>query len=426
MRHFTLSARDCMNGASQIARPPAMPNSSLDLSYSGPRPMPSERAMRLRSLVVGVIGFLTLVDLFATQAILPTLARTYDVAPSAIGLAVNACTIGMAVSCLGVALISGRLNRRQGIWISLALLSIPTALLAFAPNLASFAALRIAQGIFMAAAFTLTMAYLAEHCGAKEIAGALAAYVTGVVASNLVGRLVSATVSDLLGTGTNFQLFAALNLAGAALVFFNLDRMSPMASPGPSRSPLASWAEHLGKPALRASFGIGFLTLFAFLGIFTYVNFVLSAAPISLSPMSLGIVYLVFLPSMVTTPLAGKVAGRIGTRPAIWSGLVTAAVGLVFLAQPALESVLAGMVLVGIGTFFVQALTTGFVGRAARGDRAAASGLYLASYYAGGLAGAALLGQVFDRYGWVACVAGVGVALMVAGLLTKRLRAGEG
>ncbi|SPH17509.1 Inner membrane transport protein YnfM [Defluviimonas aquaemixtae] len=399
-----------------------MSNSSLELHPSSLPPMPKARAMRLRSIIVGVIGFLTLVDLFATQAILPTLAEVYDVTPSAIGLAVNVCTIGMALSCLGVALISGRLNRRQGIWISLALLAIPTSLLAVAPGLASFAALRIAQGIFMAAAFALTMAYLAEHCSAEEIAGTLAAYVTGVVASNLVGRLVAATVSDLLGVGANFYLFAALNLAGAALVFLNLDRMSPMASPGPARSPLASWADHLNNPALRATFGIGFLTLFAFLGIFTYVNFVLAAAPISLSPMSLGIVYFVFLPSMVTTPLAGAVAGRIGTRPALWGGLAVAAAGLVLLVQPNLVSVLGGMVLVGVGTFFVQALATGFIGRAARSDRAAASGLYLASYYVGGLTGAALLGQLFDRYGWEACVAGVGLALAIAALVTVRLR----
>jgi len=49
----------------------------------------------------------------------------------------------------------------------------------------------------MAAAFTLTMAYLAEHCIAEDTASALAAYITGVVASNLVGRLVSASVADL-------------------------------------------------------------------------------------------------------------------------------------------------------------------------------------------------------------------------------------
>lgn len=376
----------------------------------------------MRSIIVSIIGFLTLVDLFATQAILPSLAKLYGVAPASIGLAVNASTIGMAASCLGVALISRHLNRRRGIWISLALLAIPTSLLAIAPDLTVFTALRVVQGVFMAAAFTLSMAYFAEHYSAEATANALAAYITGVVASNLVGRMISATTADLFGLGTNFFLFAALNLSGAALVFIYLDRMSPMEPFGEFRSPLASWGEHLRNPALRASFCIGFLILFAFIGIFTYVNFILAGSPISLSRMSLGLVYLVFLPSMFTTPVAGRIARRIGTRPALWAGLALASAGLPLLLLPNLNSVLVGMVLIGAGTFFAQAIGTGFVGRAAKGDRAAASGLYLASYYLGGLAGAALLGQIFDRYGWTACVTGVAISLALAAIFAVKLK----
>ena len=82
------------------------------------------------------------------------------------------------------------------------------------------------------------------------------------------------------------------------------------------------------------------------------------------------------------------------------------------------------MVLVGVGTFFAQAIGTGFVGRAARSDRAAASGLYLASYYLGGLAGAAAIGQLFDRYGWGISVLAIAVSLALAGFLALKLRAG--
>ena len=49
-----------------------------------------------RNVTVALMAFLTLVDLFATQAILPTLAQAYRVSPAAMGLAVNASTIGMA------------------------------------------------------------------------------------------------------------------------------------------------------------------------------------------------------------------------------------------------------------------------------------------------------------------------------------------
>jgi MFS transporter, YNFM family, putative membrane transport protein len=80
------------------------------------------------------------------------------------------------------------------------------------------------------------------------------------------------------------------------------------------------------------------------------------------------------------------------------------------------------MVLVGVGTFFAQATATGFVGRAASSDRGSASGLYLAFYFFGGLMGAAVLGQLFDRFGWKACVAGIGVSLLIAALLAVLLK----
>ena len=92
----------------------------------------------LRTIVIGLTAFLTVVDLFATQAILPSLARAYGVAPAAMGVAVNASTIGMAVAGLLVALFSRRINRRLGILVSLALLAIPTTLLAHASDLTVF------------------------------------------------------------------------------------------------------------------------------------------------------------------------------------------------------------------------------------------------------------------------------------------------
>ncbi|HET6467788.1 MAG TPA: MFS transporter [Geminicoccaceae bacterium] len=396
-------------------------------SYAAPPPaMPAHREAAgalLRNLVIGLTAFLTVVDLFATQAILPSLTRAYGVTPAAMGFAVNACTMGMAVSGLAVAFFSRRIDRRQGILWSLALLSIPTALLATAPDLATFTLLRVLQGVFMAAAFTLTLAYLAERCSARAAAGAFAAYITGNVASNLVGRLISAGIADHLGLAANFYGFALLNLAGAALVWFTLQRTPPMASGAPSAvSPLAVWAEHLQNGPLRAGFAIGFCILFAFIGTFTYVNFVLVREPINVGPMTLGLVYFAFLPSILTTPLTGRLVARIGTQATFWVALSVAGAGLPLLLAPSLAPVMAGLALVGVGTFFAQATATGFVSRAATTDRGAASGIYLACYFTGGLVGSAVLGQVFDRLGWPACVAGVGLALLVAALLALRLK----
>ena len=376
----------------------------------------------LRSIVIGLTAFLTVVDLFATQAILPSLARHYQVTPAAMGFAVNATTMGMAAAGLIVGLFSPRIDRRFGILLSLALLAVPTGLLAIAPNLTVFTFLRIAQGLCMASAFTLTLAYLGEQCSAMDAGGAFAAYIAGNVASNLIGRLISAGLADSFGLAWNFYFFALLNLAGAFLVYFTIERVKPMHSTGADPAPTKAAIEHWRNPQLRAAFGIGFCILFAFIGTFTYVNFALVRPPLSLGMMELGFVYFVFLPSIATTILAGRVVARFGTRPAIWGALVLAALGLPMLLATHLEEVLTGMILVGVGTFFAQAVATGFVSKAAQDNRGVASGIYLACYFCGGLVGSAILGQLFDRFGWTACVAGVLASLLVAALLTVRLR----
>ena len=376
----------------------------------------------LRSLVIGLTAFLTVVDLFATQAILPSLTRHYNVTPAAMGFAVNASTLGMAIAGLVVGFLSPHIERRLGILVSLLLLAIPTSLLAVAPDLTTFTFLRVMQGLCMASAFALTLAYLGEQCGAIDAGNAFAAYIAGNVVSNLIGRLVSAAVADTFGLASNFYFFAMLNLAGAALVFVTIKRAQPMHAMPTTQSPLQATIAHWRNPALRAAFAVGFCILFAFIGTFTFVNFVLVRAPLSLGMMDLGFVYFVFLPSVVTTLLAGQAVTRFGTRQAIWGALALAGLGMPLLLTSHLAAVLTGLVVVGVGTFFAQAAATGFVGRAAQQNRGVASGTYLACYFFGGLVGTAVLGQLFDRFGWTACVSGIVLSLALAAFMTLHLR----
>jgi MFS transporter, YNFM family, putative membrane transport protein len=378
------------------------------------------RGSALRFLLIATIAFLTLVDLFATQVIIPSLTLRYKVSPATMGAAVSACTFGMAAASLFVALFSERLGRRSGIILSLLILAIPTTLLAWAPNVATFAALRVIQGLCMATAFSLTLAYLGERMTGSAAASAFAAYVTGNVASNLIGRLISSGVAGEWGLNANFFVFAVLNLVGAALVAATLHRSEKMApESGAARSPMTAIKTHLANRALRAGFLFGFCILFVFIGIFTYVNFELAGDRFGLSMMRLGVVYFVFLPSIFTTPQAGRIAGWIGMRNATWVGIGIAVLGVGLLSFASLPTVLLGMALVAVGTFLAQALATGFVSRAASADRAAASGLYLASYFSGGLVGAIVLGQIYMGGGWLAMLGCVAVVLCFAGYLAR-------
>ena len=375
-----------------------------------------------RTIVIATTAFLTLIDLFAAQAVLPSLVEAYQVSPAVMGLAVNACTLGMAIASLVVALLSARIDRRIGIVVALCILAVPTVLLGFAPDIFSFAALRIVQGLCMAAAFTLMLAYIGENCASAVASSAFAAYIVGNVGSNLFGRIASAALVDHFGLQFNFAMLALLNLAGAALVLVTIRSAR---RPAMTYAVGGGWAgvrKVLSRPELRAGFLIGFCILFAFIGTFTFVNFILVRPPLALAPMELGYIYLVFAPSLATTLFAGTFVQAFGTQRSLLLGLAVAAAGLPMLLAARVDVVLLGLTLVAIGTFFAQAVASGYVGSRSGDERGAASGLYLAAYFSGGLVGTAVLGFVFQNFGWPACIAGIGAAIGVAAVTSRALR----
>jgi len=111
---------------------------------------------------------------------------------------------------------------------------------------------------------------------------------------------------------------------------------------------------------------------------------------------------------------------------AMRAAFLVAFLGLALTLSHALPTVLAGLTLIAIGTFFAQALATGFVSFAAGAKRGVASGTYLAAYFSGGLAGSIVVGRIFDRWGWNSSVAAIAAAFLAAFALISALRLESG
>ncbi|WP_156454249.1 MULTISPECIES: MFS transporter [unclassified Sphingomonas] len=376
--------------------------------------MPMMSRDQVPSWFIAGMAIVTLIDLFATQAILPAIAARFSVAPATAGIAVNASTLGMAAGGLAIGLLGDRVDRRRGVVIALALLTIPTALLAIAPNLVAFGLLRIAQGVLMSIAFALAVAFLGERWGGMRTAGAMAAYVTGNIASNLLGRVTASVGVSVFGSHNSFLLFAAVNLAGAVWVAQMLKRVGAPEAVGPAMPGMS--VSLLRDARLFCALLVGFMLLFAFIGVFTFVGFELVKPHLALSMAQSSFVYLVFVPSIFLTTRFGQLAGRIGVDRAMIVALAVALVGLVFMIPQTFVALMAGLTLFAVGTFGAQAIATGHVARVGAANRAQASGAYLAAYFTGGLVGTLLLGLVYARAGWLAVIASSAAALVIAAL----------
>jgi predicted MFS family arabinose efflux permease len=371
-------------------------------------------------LIMAFTSLSTLLDLFGPHSIVPLLAREFAVSAPAMGLAVNAAAAGMAVCGLVLYRLPLPVRPEKLMSGALAALAIPTLLLAHAPSIEVFALLRVVQGVFMCAAFAVAIAYISANWGACGSAPLLmASYVTGNVGSNLFGRLLIGTVADHSGWQQAFIILAILNLSCGLALWLLLPRSQCLAAPSGEASRAGFGLSHLANAKLGGACAVGFMILFAFIGVFTYVNFKLAAAPFYMTPGQLGLLYLIFSASLITTPLAGHAVRAAGHSRAAAASALVSLCGILLTLSPGQAAVMAGLALLGSGLFFTQAIATSFVGHTAKSGKVAASGLYLFAYYCGGIAGAVVVGHVYQNGGWEASVAVISAALVCLALVAS-------
>jgi MFS transporter, YNFM family, putative membrane transport protein len=365
---------------------------------------------RRRSIGVFIAGFSVFLNLYAVQALLPTLADAFDVPVSHTGWTITAPLLAVALLAPFVGSVSDMLGRKRLIVTAMAILPLPTLLVAFAGSLSTMILWRFVQGLTMPFIFAVTIAYVGEETEGAETIKLAGTYTVGTIFGGFFGRFLAGQVTELSGWRTTFVIFAALTAlccAAAAALVPKETRFCPVAGVAAS---LRSFADHLTNRRLLATFAVGFSMLFCIIAVFTYVNFYLAAPPFGLGPAALGAVFVVYLLGMVMTPIATRTAVRFGRRAtlACATAVCIAALALTLVAN--LAAIVIGLAFIAGALFVQMALAIGFIGTAARHAKSTAVGLYVACYYVGGAMGGIAPAGLWHWAGWPGCV---GLAMTV-------------
>jgi len=380
---------------------------------------------RVPTFPIVLAGFAAFLDLYATQPLLPLLARTFDASAFQVGLTVTAPVVAVAIAAPVVGRIADRVGLRRTILTAALLLTLATALAATAQSLGQLIFWRFLQGIVTPGIFASTIAYIHEVWPASRAGRGTASYMSGTVIGGFTGRAVAGVVAADATWHESFIALAILN----GLVAVALWRWLPAAA---VRSHRPSQAGNLGElrqtsevrllkslftnRRLVATFGVGFCVLFTQVAMFTYVTFLLAAPPFRLSTVALGWLFVVYLVGAVVTPFSGAWVDRYGHRMGIAAAMAIGATGALLTLLPSLPAIVAGLALCATGVFIAQATTSGYIGAVTTRDRALAVGIYSTFYYGGGSTGGALPALFWSRGGWPACVALV-VGIQIVGVL---------
>ncbi|GAA1122354.1 MULTISPECIES: MFS transporter [Microbacterium] len=384
-----------------------------------------------RRLIIGLFfaGIATFAQLYSAQAVLPLISVDLEVSPATAAITVSAATLGLAVAVIPWSSVADRIGRVPAMAIGVLTATALGLLAPLSDGIVLLLTLRFAEGLALGAVPAVALAYLSEEVEPRHAAAAAGSYIAGTTVGGLLGRIVSGTVGEVAGWRAGVWAVAAV-CAGAAVLFLWLTPRARGFVPGRLRSERGPGILERLRSPLRSSrqwalYAQGFLLMGAFVAVYNYLGFHLSAAPFSLPAWLVTLLFLAYLAGTVSSPWAGSWAARIGRFPVLVLSIAVMAVGALLMLAPSAAIVLAGLLLFTAGFFGAHAIASGWTPVAAGAEsRAQASSLYYFAYYAGSSLFGWALGLVFGAvaWGWF-IVAVVSMCALAASAAVAALRA---
>ncbi|KJY40161.1 MFS transporter [Streptomyces sp. NRRL S-495] len=365
------------------------------------RHRPGQRSFRRANLALFAAGVATFVLLYSTQGLLPVLSDDLGLTPGRASWTASAATLGLALGLLPASALSDRYGRTAVMTASTLTAAALALALPFAPDLTTLVVLRALQGVALAGLPATAMAYLAEEVHPSALASAMGLYVAGNSIGGMGGRLLSGWVAA--GLGWRWGLAASAALALLAVLAFRL--LIPAArhfTPAPvdARALARTVGRHLRNPLLLRLYTLGLLFMAVFGAVYNTIGYRLIAAPFHLPESVAASIFVVYLVGTATSAAAGRLAGRLGRRGALYVAIGTTTLGLLLSLADSLTFALLGLVLITAGFFAGHATASSAVGRTATEGRAQASALYLIAYYLGNSLGGTIGADAYHATGW--------------------------
>ena len=385
--------------------------------------------MKNPALVVLLCAACTLIldgfDIQAAGFAAPALVADLGVERAALGPALAASLVGMAIGAAGIGALGDRWGRRNSLILSTALFGAATLLAATATSVMTLALWRLITGIGLGGALTTATALIAEFAPSRYRALAIGGIQVGVPVGGMIGAALAAELMPVHGWRSVFLVGGALPLLAAAIMYFVLPESPRFLAVRTQSAP----KETIFSPQLRwdtAIVSLAFLTnMYAVYAFFSWAPLVLT---------SLGFELVTAVKGAFVFNVAG-IAGVIaiswlithfGSRRPLAASALVGAAALAWLAwfADALPALMGGIAVAGAA---ISAVQVGMYTLAAHvfptECRSSGIGWVLGAGRTGGIAsslGGGLLLTLTGASGFFGCIAAVLTLTFVAVLSVRR------
>lgn len=376
------------------------------------------RAFLAASFALFLAGFSTFSLLYCVQPLLPIFADAFHVSPASSALPMSLATAPLAFAILAAAALSEGWGRRGLMFVAMGLASLLTIAASLTTDWTLFVALRALAGLALGGVPAVAMTWLAEELDPADAARTTGLYVAGTAFGGMSGRIVTGVLTEWLEWRPAIAIMGILGLAAA--IGFRL--LLPPSKHFIRKQKVGfgfhinAWRAHLASPPLRMIYGLAFLIMGAFVALFNYVSFRLTATPYHLGQAAIGFLFLAYIAGMISSSWSGRFVDMFGQKASLFIGLAIMAIGTAFTLMSPLIIIIMGIGTLTFGFFLTHSIASSLVGQVAEVSKGHAASLYHVFYYAGSSITGVAGGWFFAHDGWSAVVI-FALALMLLGAL---------
>ena len=379
-------------------------------------------AFRNTILAMFCAGFATFALLYYVQPLLPIFSAEFGLGAAQSSLALSLTTGLMAPSMLVASSISEIVGRKPVMVASVLSSSMLTILTSLVPGWPLLLLLRALTGIAIACLPAVAMAYVVEEIAPASIGLAMGLYIGGSALGGMAARLAAGILAELGSWRLAMSGLGAMGLIAGLIFWRSLPPSRHFARRAVGLAELTrGFAIHLREPGLRLLVVEGFLMMGAFVSVYNYIGYRLLAPPYAMSQSSVGLIFSVYLVGIVSSPVSGAVASRLGLRNVFWVMILIMGAGVALTGAASIVLIVAGLAVMTFGFFGAHSIASSWVGRRARTAKAQAASLYLFVYYVGSSLLGSLGGVFWQRGGWGGVLALVLALIGIAFLISLRL-----
>ncbi len=357
--------------------------------------------MSLKSFfVLMYVTVVTIGAIYVPQPLLPEISRYFNQSMNTVSLIISVALIPLAIVPIIYGYILSYFAPKKLILVSLLILVFINFFISVSQNIYWVIVLRLFEGFLISAVLTSNMTYISLSAESNKVSLYMSYYIATTIMGGFSGRLISGIIAYFSSWRFSFYFVTLSFVIGVLLVFYFV---SDVSSEKKSESLLAGYLSVVKSNLYFFVYLAVFCMFFVFAAMTNFLPFRIESIDKGSSQITIALAYSGYLMGIFVSFFATKFVKIFGNQiKTMLFGFIVYIIATIILDIANIYVIFVGMFIFCGGMFLIHSVASGFLNQLAKDKKGIVNGIYIASYYSGGVIGSYAPGFVYKQFGWYA------------------------